>query len=204
MSKKKSPPPPPPAPTYVEPKPVKELLPSPEEEAYLKQLQGNLSNPNMLDPYFNAREQAFNNLLINQMNDVYNPLMLQTMNTVSNRFGGLNNSVYRDMALALNKQRSKSIAEASRQYQMQTLQDRMNWATYNQNMISSILDRYYKANTLGLAMANPKNQYNLSNYSNQLSYMRPPSTSSSNHNLDALIGSAASMAAATIPKLLMG
>lgn len=204
MSKKKSAPPPPPAPKYVEPKPVPQLMPSAEEENYLKQLRSNLANPDMLNPYFNAREQSFNTLLANQMNNVYNPMMQQTMNNVANRFGGLNNSVYRDMALELNKQRSKSIADASRQYQMQTMQDRMNWETFNQNMINSILDRYYKANTLGLAMANPKNQYNLGSYNNQLGYLRatarPPS--SPLKDINNIIGTAHSAAMQALPMIL--
>ncbi len=197
MSKKKSAPP---APKYVEPKPVPQLMPAPEEEVFLQQSRNNLLNQDLLNPYLNAREQAFNNLLTNQMNNIYNPMMQQTMNNVANRFGGLNNSVYRDMAVALNKQKSQSIADASRQYQMQTLQDRMNWATFNQNMINSILDRYYKANTLGLAIANPKNQYNLSNYSNKLSYMK--GNGSSGTDINALISDASRAAQMALPLLL--
>ena len=169
---------PPPTPTYIDPKPVEEFNLSEEEKGYQQALRERLINQDALNPYLNEREKAFNESAIAQLGKIFDPMARRTREDVARRFGGLNTSVYSDITADLEEKKADAAAEMTRQYQQQTLADRMNWANNMMNQLATLRGWQAQPHEMGFAYANPKNMFNLGNYQNQLAHFQlsnPPS-----------------------------
>lgn len=167
---------PPENPTYTPPAPYtqpetkipEELKLSPEEQAYKKQLQGNLANfDSVYAPQYALEQQAFKDQLQKNIFDTFDPIERKNREAIATRLGGLGNRAYVDSIRETERMKQGSIAEQMNNFILNQAERKQNAQNDLLNKIAALNNTTIGAYNMGLGLATPFNNYNLNSANQQ-------------------------------------
>ncbi len=119
---------------------------------------------------------AYKQVALKQLNDVYTPMLAETRNDAAKRFGNLDNSVYLQNLDAVENKRKDAVATLSQELAAkqsdlvnEQLENRYNYLNFMNNLQNQITNNALSATGLANSSANMYGQYvNTNNNSNSV------------------------------------
>ena len=139
----------------------------------------NLPGINVFSPEtqsgINKQVQAYQNNALETLNEVYEPLLRQTMNDSARRFGNLDNSVYLQNLGAVENKRAKAasslaqdVASKRNELVSDELQNRYNYLNFLNNYQNQLFNNALQATNSANNAANMQAKYSASSGNNDL------------------------------------